>query len=193
MCVDCGVKPFWIRKRQLCKPCYMRAWKRGFDASPWRFEVHGAVKAFSGRGYRPLVWGPCEVCGAAALNKHHESNNRNGYQSVTVRDRLLCDEHHRDTTGKPTRWNKKARAWYLEYKSRPCADCGVKYPPFVMDLDHMQPELKTGSPSMIVRFISCKDDYDAMVAELTTCEVVCSNCHRYRTVGRRNPLVRGAA
>lgn len=32
---------------------------------------------------------------------------------------------------------KELEALYREAKDRPCADCGVKYPPWVMQFDHL--------------------------------------------------------
>lgn len=64
-------------------------------------------------------------------------------------------------------------------KSRPCADCGKRYPPYVMDLDHVRGEkrfaLANGHRKADERFH----------AEIDKCEVVCANCHRERTHQRR--------
>lgn len=63
-------------------------------------------------------------------------------------------------------------------KDVPCADCGVKYPPYVMDFDHVrgQKEFQIGGSLHI--------GTARLLAEIDKCDVVCSNCHRGRTFRR---------
>jgi hypothetical protein len=62
-------------------------------------------------------------------------------------------------------------------KSRPCADCGVQYPPYVMDFDHLRDKkYNLGWAKNLA--------VDTILAEAAKCDVVCSNCHRIRTHGR---------
>jgi hypothetical protein len=74
----------------------------------------------------------------------------------------------------------ESRRLIAEAKSKPCLDCGVSYPPHVMDLDHVRGQ-KTfnlgsgrslGSPTRIVE-------------EIAKCDAVCANCHREREHRRR--------
>lgn len=64
-------------------------------------------------------------------------------------------------------------------KKRPCTDCGVEYPPYVMDFDHVRGE-KVSNVSQIINVGSLAK----ALAEIEKCEVVCSNCHRIRTHNR---------
>ena len=66
-------------------------------------------------------------------------------------------------------------------KSAPCADCGQKFPPEVMDFDHVR-GLKEGDISRLVYTAG----EERVRAELEKCEVVCANCHRLRTAARRD-------
>lgn len=59
----------------------------------------------------------------------------------------------------------------------PCADCGLNYPYYVMDFDHLEKQSK----SNIVSFLAKTGRIGALKQELTKCEVVCANCHRART------------
>ncbi|OVE78575.1 hypothetical protein BVY00_02425 [bacterium G20] len=59
----------------------------------------------------------------------------------------------------------------------PCADCGVNYPYYVMDFDHLENQEK----SNIISFFAQTGRVGALKLELAKCEVVCSNCHRART------------
>lgn len=61
-------------------------------------------------------------------------------------------------------------------KSVPCADCGIQYPPYVMDFDHVRGE-KIAAPGLLYTQV------EAFQIEIAKCEVVCANCHRERTYG----------
>lgn len=67
-------------------------------------------------------------------------------------------------------------------KTRPCADCGRQYHPFVMDLDHRPGELKIACVSQLVNRHA---KIEIIEREIAKCDVVCSNCHRLRTLARR--------
>lgn len=61
-------------------------------------------------------------------------------------------------------------------KDKPCADCGKRYPPYVMDLDHRGDKFTD---------VSKMKSYSIqrLLAEIAKCDVVCANCHRERTHG----------
>ena len=73
----------------------------------------------------------------------------------------------------------RQRELIREVKSIPCLDCGVEYPAYVMDFDHVRGEKKF----LIARAPGHVSD-DALAAEMAKCDVVCSNCHRERTARR---------
>ena len=77
---------------------------------------------------------------------------------------------------------KKARlrALVRAAKARPCADCNVEYPYFVMDFDHV-----SGEKIMIISKLVNRGATRQLLEELEKCEVVCANCHRIRTWQRR--------
>ena len=64
-------------------------------------------------------------------------------------------------------------------KAGPCADCGIAYPPHVMDFDHVR-----GVKLRAVGLLR-SGSVERLLAEIAKCEVVCSNCHRERTHQRR--------
>jgi hypothetical protein len=74
------------------------------------------------------------------------------------------------------RANIKRREFLQQIKSRPCADCGVQYPYYVMDFDHREGEKKIFEMNR-VSYVSMR----AIKQELEKCDVVCANCHRERT------------
>lgn len=65
-------------------------------------------------------------------------------------------------------------------KSKPCSDCGVEYPAYVMDFDHVGGTKDDDISTLIRRNVSIK----RLMKEIDKCEVVCSNCHRVRTYKR---------
>lgn len=65
-------------------------------------------------------------------------------------------------------------------ESTPCADCGKKYPYYVMDFDHVN-GTKVGNISHMVQSGVTKK----IKEEIDKCEIVCANCHRERTHSRR--------
>jgi hypothetical protein len=76
----------------------------------------------------------------------------------------------------------KERRGFLINKMReikeqtPCKDCGLNYPHYVLDFDHVNGE-KIGCLSDLC---SHGFSWDKIQAEIDKCEVVCSNCHRTR-------------
>lgn len=66
-----------------------------------------------------------------------------------------------------------------------CVDCGFKAHPAALDFDHLPGHVKSfnlGSVNDILR-----RPRSEVLAEIAKCEVVCSNCHRIRTVTRGAP------
>jgi hypothetical protein len=66
-----------------------------------------------------------------------------------------------------------------EAKNAPCADCGVRYPYYVMQFDHL------GDKDFNIGHIGPTCSRAKLMAEIAKCEVVCSNCHAERTHQRR--------
>jgi hypothetical protein len=72
----------------------------------------------------------------------------------------------------------RIRAWMAIYKeSHPCLDCKLYYPNFVMDFDHRDPATKVRDPNRLASRLSWKKMHE----EIAKCDLVCSNCHRFRT------------
>jgi hypothetical protein len=63
----------------------------------------------------------------------------------------------------------------------PCNDCNQKYPPYVMDFDHVDGKSKSFTISNGINLSE-----DRLMLEIKKCEIVCSNCHRIRTHLRRS-------
>lgn len=65
-------------------------------------------------------------------------------------------------------------------KDKPCVDCGIKYPPYVMDFDHIGTDKQFNVSDALNR-----KSVRLILAEIEKCELVCANCHRIRTYSRR--------
>lgn len=77
------------------------------------------------------------------------------------------------------RYRGEISSYVRDIKSNtPCADCGVLYPYFVMDFDHV------AKKDFGINFLSSTGRIGALKKEILKCEVVCSNCHRIRTHNR---------
>jgi hypothetical protein len=62
-----------------------------------------------------------------------------------------------------------------------CLDCGLAYAPFVMQFDHRDPALKEFALSGRFQTASMARKR----AELKKCDLVCANCHAWRTHRQR--------
>lgn len=114
------------------------------------------------------------------------------------------------TNGKPQYWCKtchcayqrkyyeKYKAYYLKLQNErvarhrrlirqakdvPCADCGCRYPQYVMDFDHRPGEKKCFNLSIAAG--QTRLSWEKIIAEIAKCDVVCANCHRERTHQRK--------
>jgi len=80
---------------------------------------------------------------------------------------------------------KRQRNQRVEYAvilrgTTPCYDCGVQYPYFMMEFDHVR-----GDKVANVMLIASNGSWKTMLLEIAKCEIVCSNCHSARTHYRR--------
>jgi hypothetical protein len=65
----------------------------------------------------------------------------------------------------------------VKLKSNPCVDCHKKFPPCVMDFDHVRGK-KLFQISHALSYT-----WSRVKKELRKCDLVCANCHRIRTHG----------
>lgn len=104
--------------------------------------------------------------------------DRNAYARKWYRENA---QQHRNLTAKN---RQKSRVFLRKYvrdaKDKPCHDCGNRYPPYVMDFDHVG-----GVKLYNVSQMAPRDGSLIRIqAEIDKCEVVCANCHRVRTFNR---------
>jgi hypothetical protein len=123
-----------------------------------RCEISKPVAEFNFRnrakGVRHIY---CRECGNEFTRSHYRRNRRQYIE-------------------RSMRANVRRREFMRETKSRPCADCGVQYPYYVMDFDHRVGEEKVFEMNR-VSYVTL----GALKREIEKCDVVCANCHRERT------------
>jgi hypothetical protein len=142
----------------------------------WRWLAEAGiheVKPEGPRGIRlPPVTGNCP-CGTVAVTRYKRE------------DPPLCmpcyqKKRHAGRAHRPLAKRNGRLEVAAFKKDKPCADCGVQYPPCVMDFDHVPergPKLfHLGQPERNLKEVR---------AELAKCDLVCANCHRIRTWKRR--------
>ena len=100
----------------------------------------------------------------AAVQRHYEANKQYYVDKAKrQRDRLI------------------AEIQALKH-NKPCTDCGVPYPFYVMHFDHL--EDKVAGISILMR----RGSSAQVRAEIAKCELVCANCHAIRTWNRSQQL-----
>lgn len=94
-----------------------------------------------------------------ASRKHYATNKDSVKQKVKTRKRLQ-------------------REMIYELKSKtPCSDCLIKYPPYVMEFDHIvEKGIKVDDISHMIG-----GKIEDILLEIEKCEIVCANCHRKRS------------
>jgi hypothetical protein len=100
----------------------------------------------------------------------------------------MCDyyKNNPDKALKP-RLNRKQKIRDIKNAAKDvaCMDCGIKYPPYVMDFDHRGDKVFeiAGASSTFMSLEKLK-------VEIAKCDVVCANCHRARTHNRSTTTIR---
>lgn len=117
--------------------------------------------------------GVCSTCRFAYQQRNFDQLQawRKEYNARTKTKRQLRNRSYREA----------AKKYVDDYKRRPCADCGKKFPPVAMDLDHVR-GAKGRNVSSMVSGAYC---LDLIKGELEKCEVVCACCHRIRTHSKK--------
>lgn len=69
------------------------------------------------------------------------------------------------------------RDWLWALKSEPCTDCGLAWPPYVMQFDHLPGFQKEFG----VTVRAWGKGRAKVLEEIAKCELVCANCHFIRT------------
>lgn len=88
------------------------------------------------------------------------------------------EKHARRTKGHQAERLDFIRDYKLENSS--CLDCAANWPPYILEFDHV-PER---GPKLFNLSQAGGRSWSAILAEIAKCDLVCANCHRYRTFKR---------
>lgn len=78
-------------------------------------------------------------------------------------------------SAKVVKWRQQAKEKLVKHFGSKCVDCQYEGPPFMFDFDHRDHESKLMGIGGSTR------SYDKLLAEAEKCDLVCANCHRFRT------------
>lgn len=85
------------------------------------------------------------------------------------------------SNSKMVRDNRRRKAKLIRtFKEVPCTDCRIRWPYYVMQLDHVRGKKLFNLSAAIRRNVSV----DRILAEIEKCEAVCANCHSIRSHSR---------
>lgn len=128
---------------------------------------------------------PCAKCDKARTEyNQHRWKNLDEEKRAIVREKnkiasKLYSENHPDRRKDVGDARRAVRVPIIrEAKDRPCADCGVQYPYYVMQFDHVRGEKKFNLGG------GWNNSIEAIQEEIAKCDVVCANCHAERTYQR---------
>lgn len=68
-------------------------------------------------------------------------------------------------------------------EASPCTDCGVNYPYYVMQYDHV-----SGEKDKDLSYLITAASWERIMIEIAKCELVCANCHSIRSWRRQMGL-----
>jgi hypothetical protein len=105
----------------------------------------------------------CHACRAAYKQEHYAAHRERYIANAVRRKRALIAE----------------RTDYLIefFRKRPCVDCG-ETDPLVLEFDHL------GHKNLNIAQGLANRNWQSILDEIATCDVVCANCHRRRTALR---------
>lgn len=127
------------------------------------------ISAFSRRGNK-------------GWERHALKSNCNDCRYKTIK---RCYDKDKERVRERSRQRRQElRELLQQAKTKPCADCGITYPYYVMDFDHRPDETKHFKLASASRWHS----REKLLTEVKKCDVVCANCHRIRTFERKQHL-----
>jgi hypothetical protein len=133
----------------------------------------------------------CGTCGLTKpLEEFHYKNRAAGTRQSTCTACARAYQRtwyadHRERHGQTSKvrrdeWRASLVRVIERAKAVPCADCGERYPSYVMDFDHLHGDKLANVSSLKTASL------ERLLGEMHKCDVVCANCHRLRTVARRS-------
>jgi len=121
-----------------------------------------AIEMFNSKG-KNKIQSYCKPCAREYARENYHRNREENAEKQRKSKRARVDAIKADI--------KKLK------EDTPCTDCGVNYPYYCMDFDHVNGKKITHISGMIQDGAA----RSKIFSEITKCEIVCANCHRQRT------------
>jgi hypothetical protein len=165
-------------RRRPCADCggVFSPWVMDFDH---RDPTKKSFNVMSGRAMlmsRSRLMAEIEKCDIVCANCHAART----YRWLLTLDRPLSGTSRRIEEMR-RRWREHA-GLLEQLRDVPCADCGLRFPSYVMQFDHRDSSDKRYT---VTRMIG-RAGRQKILEEAAKCDIVCANCHRERTYRRRS-------
>lgn len=101
----------------------------------------------------------------------------------TAHLKALWHQRNKERRRQAIRLRRSTKRQYVHdlKEGKSCLDCGIEYPPYVYDFDHL-PQFEKSFP---LSSTGMRDKtMEEIIAEVAKCELICANCHRHRTYMR---------
>lgn len=101
----------------------------------------------------------------------------------TAHLKALWHQRNKERRRQAIRLRRSTKRQYVHdlKEGKSCLDCGIEYPPYVYDFDHL-PQFEKSFP---LSSTGMRDKtMEEIIAEVDKCELICANCHRHRTYMR---------
>jgi hypothetical protein len=124
---------------------------------------------------------PCSKCKTIYPIEHYFQNKdgtskRSRCKPCRAEDQKAYYDSKRDEINSVRRIQWADRRGKIDsLKEVPCADCGIQYPPYVMDFDHVYGIKLFNIGNAVGK------SFQEVLTEAEKCDIVCANCHRIRT------------
>ena len=129
----------------------------------------------------------CNRCGEVKPVDEFNKKRKNGVQAYCkpCQNEYGREHYHknREANAEKHRLSKTLRMNAIKADVRklkeetPCMDCGMNYPYYVLDFDHVNGK-KTTHISEMIQNAGARWK---IFSEISKCQIVCANCHRKRT------------
>ena len=121
------------------------------------------------------------ICNKCGKNEVRSSESYKCASCHNEYQKAYHKKHPESMRASAKRRTAQIRRLIKESKDLPCSDCGIRYPSYVMDFDHVRGVKIMG----IANTPSQRYSIDKILQEIAKCDVVCANCHRIRTHERQ--------
>lgn len=125
----------------------------------------------------------CRICGQEFPAETSGPKRRicRECKNAQERERSKTPANREKRRGRSVSRYQQGRPIIDSLKNKPCADCGILWPPCAMEFDHPDPKVK----SFTISKWAGGGITPSLLAEIAKCDLICACCHRIRTQRQR--------